>query len=148
MIPGTKGFLKRILKEDYNKPIQPKEPKKPNSLNMFLQFRKDVMDNNEFYKNTLPPQEGLYTPDPQDIKERQLQDKAKGLMKNLDFRILDADTDIEDAKKEQPSSLQEEDEVMDQFEQNYIKRKGRVFKTNDRQLLKGYDLVSCIHAVR
>ena len=56
MIPGTKHILKKILDADYNNSniAPPEEPKKPNQLNLFLQFRKEMIDEAPVYKN-LPP---------------------------------------------------------------------------------------------
>ena len=65
VIPGSKAFLKNILAADYNSNVEVKEPSKPNTLNLFLKFRKEMMKSVPMYKN-LPPQEGLYDPDPEE----------------------------------------------------------------------------------
>lgn len=140
MIPGSKPFLKKILENDYNANIEPKEPKKPNSLNNFLQFRKEMMKNNKFYQD-LPLQEGLFEPDPEDARQNNLQAKAKTIQENLDFKLLDADEDVEKAKNSTATSLDEEDEVMDTFEQNMVKREGDIFEKKEANYIQGFGIV-------
>lgn len=141
MIPGTKSFLKKVLEADYNTSVEVKEPPKPNSLNMFLQFRKAMLNSAQVYKN-LPPQEGLHDPDPQDERNRILEEKAAAIRTNSDFRLLDADNDAEAAKRGTPTSLDEEDEVMDVFEKQLVKRSGEIYTQKSNDMYEGgFELV-------
>lgn len=147
MIPGTKSFLKKILQADYNANVEVEEPKKPNSLNLFLKFRKEMMNSVPLYKN-LPPQEGLYDPDPEEERIRKLQEKAKRLQQNSDFKILDADQDPAAAKASSFNSLDEEDEAMDVMEQNMIKRHGEIYKQKSRDVFGDHEMVQWVSSVR
>lgn len=140
MIPGTKPFLKKILEADYNANVEVKEPSKPNSLNMFLQFRKEMMKSVPVYRN-LPPQEGLHDEDPAEARERELQEKAANIQANVDFKLLDADNDAAAVKRSTPTSLDEEDEVMDKFESELLKRSGEVYTQKDNSVFADFELV-------
>lgn len=140
MIPGSKPFLKKILQNDYNSNISPKEPKKPNSLNAFLQFRKDMMKSHNFYRN-LPMQEGLTEVDSEYYRQQALESKAKDMQDNIDFRLLDADIDIDKAKSTAASNIDDEDEVMDVLEQRMVEREGKVFDKHENTLINEFGIV-------
>lgn len=140
MIPGTKPFLKKILEADYNANIEVKEPPKPNSLNMFLKFRKEMMKTVPMYRN-LPPQEGLNEEDPEIAQKKKLKDEAKKIQENVDFRILDADKDPETTRMTKTSSLDEEDDVMETFEQEFVNRHGDIYTQGDNEIMEGHQMV-------
>lgn len=138
--------MKRLLEADYNAKIELKEPEKPNSLNMFLKFRKEMMNNSPVYKN-LPPQPGLFDPDPEEEKNRILEEKASKIQSNIDFKILDADKDPETARSTSMSSLDEEDEVMDILEQNMVKKEGGVYAKESDTVFGDHGMVDSSHVV-
>ncbi len=129
MIPGTKQILKKILHADYNNPsiIMPEEPKKPNSLNAFLEFRKEFIDKSKVYQN-LPPQEGLYEPEPEDVQQKTLEKEAKNLRENLDFKVIDFEEDLAKMKSGTPMDMDREEEVFEVMEQKTTEQKGELYK--------------------
>ena len=129
MIPGSKLFLKRVLSADYNSNVEEKEPEKPKSLNSFLQFRKEMMKTKIGRKyNNLPPQEGLYEADQEDLEEKQKMANAGEMHQNLDFRILDFEADLRKAKDVKVANLENDDEVFEEMEKIIQKEKGDFFK--------------------
>ena len=147
VIPGTKPFLKRILQSDYNSNVIVKEPKKPNSLNNFLQFRKEMMESHEVYKN-LPPQEGLNELDPEEVQDALLEEKASKIQENYDFKLLNADTDIQKAKNSTPTDLEQEDEVMERVEENMIGKQAPMYSPTNSTLSGEFDIVIIHNLVR
>lgn len=143
MIPGTKSILKTLLGSDYNnsKVEPPPEPKKPSSLNLFLQWRKEF-PNAPVYKN-LPPQEGLHEDDEPTQAEKDLQAQVdKFTQENIDFQLLDLDNDIQKSKRsvsDPDGELDKEDQVYERAEQVLSERLGEPLsdKLNEAQTDKG-----------
>ena len=129
MIPGSKKVLRKILSADYNANVEANPPPKPKSLDLFLQFRKEMMQTKmgRVYNN-LPPQEGLYEDSPEDKKQTEMQKKARDQLNNTDFRILDFEEDLKKAKEVKPLDLSEEEEVFEEVENIIKKEKGEAFK--------------------
>lgn len=143
VIPGTKAILKQLLGADYNNPaVEPiPEPKKPASLNLFLQWRKEFSDA-PVYKN-LPPQEGFHEDDAPTQAETELQEQVKKFAdENIDFQLLDLDKDIEKSKRpvsDPDAELDKEEQVYERAEQVMSERLGDPLsdKLNDAQTDKG-----------
>lgn len=131
VIPGTKAVLKQLLGSDYNNSAieAPAEPKKPASLNLFLQWRKEFADA-PVYKN-LPPQEGLAADDELTQEERDKQAKVNTFVKeNIDFELLDLEADIANKKKpitDPDAALDKEEEIFEGAEQILAERLGEPF---------------------
>lgn len=131
MIPGTKQILKKVLLADYNNPnaAPDAEPKKPNSLNHFLQFRKEFMNESPVYRN-LPPQEGLFEEPPEQTEEKKLAAEADEMRQNVDFKLIDLDADIAKMKRATPTDPDRDEEVFELMEQREAAKKGELFKEN------------------
>lgn len=133
LIPGTKKILKVILGEDYNANIEIEEPKKPNTLNKFLKFRKEMLKEKDpaaVYKN-LPPQEGLFEESPFKEKQAELNKKAKKISENLDFRILNFEEELKRAREGVAMKDEQDEEVFEQMEKNLMAKKGLLQSRED-----------------
>ena len=120
----------------------PEEPKKPNQLNLFLQFRKEMIDEAPVYKN-LPPQEGLFEKDPAIEEKKQLSKEAKQMQYNIDFRLLDLDADIANAKKSEQVDQEREEAVFEEVEKRMVKKKGTILKNrSETQTTGDFGIVS------
>jgi predicted SpoU family rRNA methylase len=129
VIPGSKKVLRKILSADYNTNVEANPPPKPKSLDLFLQFRKEMVNSKlgRAYNN-LPPQEGLYEESVEDQREIEKQTKARDLLSNTDFRILDFEEDLKKAKEAKPLDLSEDEEIFEEMESIIKKEKGEAFK--------------------
>lgn len=141
MIPGSKKVLRKILSADYNANITENPPPKPKSLDLFLQFRKEMINSKlgRAYKN-LPPQEGLYEESAEDKRDLELQKKAREQLDNTDFRILNFEEDLKKAHEVKPLDLSEDEEVFEEMEKIIKKEKGEAFKRDARTFTEDHKI--------
>lgn len=86
-------------------------------------------------------QEGLTEVDSEYYRQQALESKAKDMQDNIDFRLLDADIDIDKAKSTAASNIDDEDEVMDVLEQRMVEREGKVFDKHENTLINEFGIV-------